>query len=187
MSDLDRLMAAAALPSAAALVSLWGFHRLALWWRQATGREGEWRIRHTALAGSLVLLGSSSAIALSGVLHEAVWLPQGQVIQSNHSDPRFRARNSGRILGLYLSEYQNDHGGFPASLEELGEYADGHDWGQPADSFVSLGKSSPREPFVLTVTGRTGAGSDDIVLIGPQLPDKGYFVVVRADTSVSML
>lgn len=187
LSNVDRLASAAALPCAAALVALFGFHRLVLWWRQATGRSGEWRIKHTALAGVLALLGSSAAIALSGVLHEAVWLPQGKVIQSNHSSTRMLALNDARNLGFHLFDYQDEHGVFPDSMRDLEKFVTEQESGFRFASFARLDHPSPAEPFVFVNPGAPSDGLREFILIGPQLPGRGEFVVVRSDLSTATM
>ncbi|MES2440554.1 MAG: hypothetical protein V4584_15920 [Verrucomicrobiota bacterium] len=184
-TDLPRLMGAAVFPCLASAVALGGAHRLILWWRVASGKTESWHFKHTALAGSLVLLGSAAAIALSGVVHEAVWLPQGKIIQSNHRTALTLAVSNARQLGLMIYEHEIEHGTFPQSLPGLKELA-GDSVNLPRMMFVELDPQVPPEPFVLVNPGGTmGRDPNAIVMIGPQMPEHGDFVVLKADNSVT--
>ena len=44
------------------------------WSQVAKGKPPSWRVGHTISAVSLLMLGCGAAIALSGVLHQTVWL-----------------------------------------------------------------------------------------------------------------
>ena len=186
-ADLPRLMMAAIFPLVATTIALWGAHRLILWWRLANENKTGWHFKHTALAGSLVLFGSAAAIALSGILHEAAWLPQGKVIQSNRRTTLTVAVSNARQLGLMLFEYETENGTYPSSLLDLEKLA--------TDSvslrrmmFVDLDTPGPPEPFVLLKGGvATGIIPSGIVMIGPQMPENGDFVVLKANNSVTRL
>lgn len=185
-TDLPRLMSAAILPSLATVVALWGSHRLVLWWRRATGKGGGWRFTHTTLAGLLLLLGSAAAIALSGVLHELAWLPQGKITSSNYGMTRTMAVSDARMLGLSLFEYENEHGTYPSSLLDLEktEYA-------PPKlrrmMFVDR-PSYPPEPFIYLKSGKAmGANPSGLLMISPVLPKDDVFVVLRMDNSVTSM
>ena len=175
--NLPALVSATILPCTAALVALWGFHRLVLWWRLANGMDTRWRFKHTALAGVLVLLGSAAAIALSGVLHEAAWLPGGKVIESNRPIIRTMAISNARTLGLYLFEYETEYGVFPSSLLDL-QKLDVGKWEIRRLAFVQMDSPAPPEPFVLVNPGGTTADPGEFVLLGPQIPERGDFVVL---------
>ena len=185
--NLPGLMKVAVFPCLATAIALWGAHRLILWWRLAIGKDKGWHFKHTALAGSLVLLGSAAAIALSGIVHEAVWLPQGKIIQSNHRTPVIKAMSHARELGFALSEHENEHDANPASLLDLDKLVM-----DPISlrrmMFVDLDTQGPPEPFVLLNPGVKMVGNpSEIVMIGPQMPERGDFVILRADKSVTRL
>ena len=186
-TNLPQLMMAAIFPLVATAIALWGAHRLILWWRLANGKGSGWHFKHTALAGSLVLLGSAAAIALSGILHEAAWLPQGKVIQSNRRTNLTMAINNARQLGLMLFEHENEHGTYPSSLLDLEKMAPDFNYLQRM-VLVDLDTQGPPEPFVL-LKREVAAGGDpsEILMIGPQMPEHGDFVVLRADNSVTRL
>lgn len=184
-SDLPKLMTAAVLPCLATAIALWGAHRLILWWRLASGKDKGWHFKLTALAGSLVLLGSAAAIALSGVLHEAAWLPQGEITRSNGRSAQTVAVNNARQLGIMLFEHETEHGAFPMSLLQLEELVEDPQTLRRM-MLVDLGSQRPPEPFVLVKPGGVAAGNPtEIVLIGPQMLEDGKFVVLRLDNSVT--
>jgi hypothetical protein len=180
-------MQAAIFPCLATVIALWGAHRLILWWRLANGNDRGWHFKHTALAGSLILLGSAAAIALSGIVHEAVWLPQGKIIQSNGRGNLTAAINNARQLGLALIEHENEHDAYPASLLDFDKLVI-----DPASlrrmMFVYLDSQGPPEPFVLlNPGGKMSSDPSEILMIGPQMPERGDFVILRADNSVTRL
>ncbi|MES2474671.1 MAG: hypothetical protein V4640_02740 [Verrucomicrobiota bacterium] len=186
-SDLPKLMTAAVLPCLATAIALWGAHRLILWWRLANGNRDGWRFKHTALAGSLVLLGSAAAIALSGVVHEAVWLPQGKVIQSNIRNSGTYARMNARQLGVLLFEHENEYGAYPSSLLNLEEIEK-----DPANlrriMFVDLDPPSPPEPFIFLGSGKTAEGNPSRLLaISPVIPEWDVFIALKMDYSVTSM
>lgn len=183
---LPQLTTAAIYPFVATAIALWGAHRLILWWRLANGKDSGWHFKHTALAGSLVLLGSAAAIALSGILHEAAWLPQGKIIQSNRRTTLTMAINNARQLGMLLFEHENEHGAYPSLLLDLEKLEMTSNLRRMM--FVDLDSPGPPEPFVLLKPGGVMSGNPSaIVMIGPQMPEHGDFVVLRADNSVTRL
>jgi hypothetical protein len=185
--NLPGLMKAAIFPFLATAIALWGVHRLILWWRLANGNDKGWYFKHTALAGSLVLLGSAAAIALSGIVHEAVWLPQGKIIQSNHKSTLTMAINNARQLGMALIEHEDEHDANPASLLDLDKLVM-HPVSLRRMMFVDLDNPGPPEPFVLLKPGEKMSGNpSEILMIGPQMPERGDFVILRADNSVARL
>jgi hypothetical protein len=184
-ADPSRLLSAATLPCMAATVALWGAHRLILWWWLANGNRDAWHFRHTALAGSLLSLGSAAAIALSGVFHELAWLPQGKIIRSNTRSELMMATNCARQLGLMLFEYETEHGSFPQSLLDLEELAlDTRTLQRTV--FIDVGSEGPPEPFILLKPGGNAAGNpSQLVVIGPRMAENSDFVVLKLDNSVS--
>ena len=183
--EWPQMFRTAALPSLAMAVVLWGAHHLILWWRSGNEKNEDWHFKHTALAGSLVLLGSAAAIALSGVLHEAAWLPQGTIIQSNTRSTMTSAVSNARQLGLMLFEHENQHGTYPSSLLDLEKSAHNSIIINRM-VFVELDSHGPPEPFVLVKSGEaTGRDAIGILMIGPQMPGRGDFVVLRTDNSVT--
>lgn len=183
-TDFFSFARAAAFPCAAAAIALWGTHRLVLWWRASNGISNDWRFKHTALAGTLIFLGSAAAIALSGVLHEAVWLPQGKIIKSNRRMPLTMAINNARQLGMLLFEHESDHESLPKSLLDLEELA-GDSFRLQRLLFVDLGTQGPPEPFIFLKSGTSSNNPHEILMISPQMTEDGSFAVLKADLSVT--
>ena len=108
------------LPLAGLALATWLVHRFIRWWLTAKGKALDWRARHTVSATSLVLLGAAAAIALSGVVHQAVWLAdapwwtnRGRFVE------RTEAAHKIRQLHIAIIEFEDGHGRYPDSLAEL--------------------------------------------------------------------
>ncbi len=186
MANFPQFGKAAVLPVLAAFVAIWGFHRLVLWWRRANGKDSGWRFQHTALAGALVLLGSAAAIALSGVLHEAAWLPQGKIIRSNRGMTQTMAVSNARQLGLALFEFENEHGKYPRSVMELEEFLERESLRRMI--FAEVDPGIPLEPVILLRPGASASGDPGrILLVSPLMPEEDVFIALRMDNSVTRL
>jgi hypothetical protein len=109
----------AILPIGCLLMAAVIAHRFVRRWVDEKFSHRAWRIRHTAGALTLLLLGSAAAIAASGVVHQMFWLAGGKVIESNRRAELTMATNNGRQLMRALHEYQANHGRYPESFEGL--------------------------------------------------------------------
>jgi hypothetical protein len=110
----------AILPLGCLLMAAVIAHRFVRRWVDEKFPERTWRIRHTAGALSLLLLGSAAAIAASGVVHQMFWLAGGKVIENKTWIEPVMAFSNGRQLMLALMEYHDAHGRYPDSFEQLG-------------------------------------------------------------------
>jgi hypothetical protein len=180
------------LPLGCLALATWLVHRFIRWWLAAKASALDWRARHTVSATSLVLLGAGAAIALSGVVHQAVWLAEAPWwTNRGRAAERSEAANKIRQLHISLIEFENEHGRYPDSLAELktnpkllsqSPYA-----GEPPEPILYL---KPRETPVpgdtknhvaILVSPLLGSGRDWIVvgltsgattsLLSNQLPD----------------
>lgn len=109
----------AILPIGCLLMAAVIAHRFVRRWVDEKFPERTWRIRHTAGALSLLLLGSAAAIAASGVMHQMFWLAGGKVITNNRWTELTEARSNGRQLMIALIEYRDANGRYPDSFEQL--------------------------------------------------------------------
>jgi hypothetical protein len=95
-------------------------HRFIRWWISAKGNAIDWRARHTIPATVLILLGSAAAIALSGVVHQAVWLLDAPWwTNRGRAMERTEAMSKIRQLHLAIIDFESEHGRYPDSLAEL--------------------------------------------------------------------
>jgi hypothetical protein len=161
-------------------------HRFVRRWVDEKFPERTWRIRHTAGALSLLLLGSAAAIAASGVVHQMFWLAGGKVTQSNMKSDLVMALNDGRQLMIALTEYQDRNGRYPNSFEEL-EHEDGF---EPESirrlAWLDLRNDQAPEPWILL---RPGSAETTVepVMVSPIIVARGMVAVAYGDTTVRMI
>jgi len=164
------------LPLGCLALATWLVHRFIRWWITTKGQSLDWRPRHTVSATLLVLLGAAAAIALSGVVHQAVWLADAPW-WTNRGRPVERVEAMSKIQQLHIAiiDFQGEHGRYPESLSEL----------ELKNTFQLLYQSpargEPTEPF-LYLKPRDGMveGDEDgsIILVSPLLgPDRDRVAV----------
>jgi hypothetical protein len=108
------------VPLGCLALATWLVHRFIRWWLAAKGSAIDWRGRHTLSATALVLLGAAAAIALSGVVHQAVWLADAPWwVNRGRFTERTEAMSKIRQLHLAIAEFRGEHGRHPESLVEL--------------------------------------------------------------------
>lgn len=137
-----------------------------------------WRLRDTVASLVLLLSGCGAAIALSGVIHEAVWLMGRPVTEvRGKRTERTNAVNSARQLAFALIEFHDENGNYPSSLAELREK------GPPER--IEIGEGQVKEPFILLLPGRMRpAAINEAILISPLVEHGTRFVVGYGDGSV---
>lgn len=172
------------LPLGCMLLATWLIHRFAVWWHSTRNMEGRWPFKHTIRGVMLLLLGAAAAIALSGVVHQMVWLFQGQWTQTNHRTELTAAVSNMRQLNLLIFEFQEEKGRDPYSFEELGTTLDQTDsvkrwaWIEP-----QLG--GLREPVILLHPGRaTPLPANEPSIVSPRIVRDDRVVVAYGNFSV---
>lgn len=178
----------AVLPIGCLLMAAVIAHRFVRRWVDEKFPEREWRIRHTAGALSLLLLGSAAAIAASGVVHQMFWLAGGKVIYDNRKSEYLVAMGNGRHLMLALQEFQAEKGRYPHSFEELeteaGEYSEmirSLSWLDSRDREVP-------EPWILIRPGSSEAAlEDEPVIVSPVIASRSLVMVGYGDSRVMPL
>jgi hypothetical protein len=174
----------AVLPVGCLLMAAVIAHRFVRRWVNEKFPERAWRIRHTAGALSLLLLGSAAAIAASGIVHQFFWLAGGKVIQSNMRMDLTMATSNGRQLMMALLDYGNENGRFPHTFEELemdyGEYS-----GIRRLWWLDTRDGKVPEPWILLRPGSSEVALDDEpVIVSPVIAGEGMVVVGYGDSSV---
>jgi len=173
------------VPLGCLVLATWLIHRFIRWSQVAKGNPPSWRVRHTVSAVSLLLLGCGAAIALSGVVHQSVWLMSDPWTENRGKRmEQTLAVNNARQLVMGLFEYHEKHGHYPNSLRELESELDA-----PARLFsVPVGYSRVNEPFVLLHPGGTRAvNPDEPLIVSPVIQSAGKIVVGYGDGSVTSL
>lgn len=166
---------AAILPLACLAVALWLGHRLTLWGIKASESKLQWRAGHTLAVASLVLLGSAAAIALSGVAHQAAWLGSSPLLERSRSGLVTQASSNAKLLMIALTGYQDDHGHYPDTLEEVVQ-STGKEalWVQPL-------QGAPLEPFLFLAPRATKDQGSIPVLISPVLHSEKVVLIGYSD------
>ncbi|WP_226895197.1 hypothetical protein [Luteolibacter marinus] len=173
------------IPAACLALALWLVHRFIRWWLAARGSSLEWKPGHSMVVTALLLSGSAAAIAMSGVVHQAVWLADGSWFQQGPSGYRrtVALSNAKQIL-LGLHDFQEKHGRYPDSLGQL-------EWDPVAkEQLIRLdaGGHGLKEEFLLL---RPGALADQVgdgpVILSPFIADAGKFAVGYGDGSAKLL
>jgi hypothetical protein len=168
-------------PLGCLVLATWLVHRFVRWWQVAKGKTPSWRLRHTCSAVALLLLGSGAAIALSGVVHQVVWLLSDPWMEDRGKRAELTmAVNNGRQLMLALLEFHQTKGRYPYGFHELE---------LPQDlMWVQTSNRSVREPFILLHPGgRRFVNADEPLIVSPVIQREGKFVVGYGDGSVRSL
>lgn len=170
-----------AAPLGCLILATWLVHRFVRWWQMAKGKTPSWRPRHTFSAVALLLLGSGAAIALSGVVHQAVWLLSDPWIEDRGKRAELTmAVNNGRQLMLALLEFHQTKGCYPHGFHEL-ELPQDLMWVQSSNRTV-------REPFILLHPGgKRPVNADEPLIVSPVIQKEGKFAVGYGDGSVRSL
>ena len=163
------------LPLGCLALATWLVHRFIRWWISANGSAIAWRARHTISATLLVLLGSAAAIALSGVVHQAVWLLDAPWwVNRGRFMIRTEATNKIRQLHLAILDFETEHGRYPDSLAEVKTNRQllyqSPDRGEPPEPILYL---KPREAPVHSDTNE-----DIALLVSPLLGSEREWIVV---------
>lgn len=172
-------------PLGCLVLAIWLVHRFVRWWQLAKGETRSWRLRHTFSAVALLLLGSGAAIALSGVVHQTVWLMSDPWTEDrSRKSEQTMAVNDGRQLMMALFEFHQTKGRYPNSFQELEPELE-----MPRRlAWVETSNRSVREPFILLHPGGTRLiRSDEPLIVSPVLPRVGRIVVGYGDGSVRSL
>jgi hypothetical protein len=153
------------LPAAALGLALWLTDRFIRWALAARGSKLSWQGRHTVSATFLVLLGAAAAIAMSGIVHQMVWLGAEPWWGNGRGYQLTEAVSNARQIAVAIQEFEQKNGRYPESLEEL-------------DVLPNLWNVAPRErglvePFVYLKPAKHRPEGEDVpVIVSPVLPDR---------------
>lgn len=172
-------------PLGCLLLASWLIHRFVCRSLVAKGKPPSWRAGHTVLAVSLLMLGCAAAIALSGIVHQAVWLMSDPWTENRgRRSEQTAAVNNARQLMMALMEFHDSKGHYPNSLRELATESD-----LPFQTaWLQNGSGKVREPFLLLHPGgKRLVNADEPLIVSPVIEDVGKIVVGYGDGSVTSL
>ncbi|MCW1885067.1 hypothetical protein OKA04_10040 [Luteolibacter flavescens] len=162
------------LPLGCLVLGTWLVHRFTRWWISAKGSRLEWKAAHTLSATALLLLGAAAAIALSGVVHQAVWLSDTTWWTKNRMYARTSATMNIRQLQIAITDFKSSHGRYPDSLAEIES--------SRQFQYVSPGANKPPEPVLYLKPDEAYShdadsdGNGQVILVSPLLEYERYVV-----------
>lgn len=164
------------LPLGCLILAGWLLHRFVRWSIATKGGLRSWSPGQTISALALLLLGCAAAIAMSGIVHQAVWLfGAPQVVNRGRNIELTLAVNNARNLLFMLQDHHDTNGRYPDSLADLKFDND------IADRIlrVAPGSGGLREPFILLHPGRSRiASADEPLIMSPVITSHGDKVAV---------
>jgi hypothetical protein len=171
------------LPSGCLILAGFLIHRFVQRCLVAQGRSRRLRPTDTIAALSLLLLGCGAAIALSGIVHQAVWLMSDPWTENRRANLTSCVSNA-RQLMLAITEFHDKKGHYPNSLQELVTELNI----PPQLTWVKYGTGKVSEPFILLYPGRKQAMKGEEPLIVSAILERGQKIVVGyGDSSVRIL
>jgi len=177
------------VPTGCLVLGTWLCHRFIVWCIRAKKSLRIWRPANTLAVVALLMLGSGAAVALSGIVHQGVWLladpwveNRGKKIYQNVS------ANSARQLLLALHEFQETTGRYPYSFEEMGPEV-GMDKEQIRSLvWIQTRPGDLKQPFLLLYPGsKQTFGAGQPVIVSPEFADGKKVVVGYGDSSVTTM
>lgn len=144
-----------------------------------------WRPAHTMASLALLLLGCGAAIALSGVVHQTVWL-MGDPWTENRGRraKQTQAVSNARQVLLALHEFHDAEGHYPSSLREL----EGKFIHSPKLVWVETETSRLPEAFIFLKPGGTISLTEvEPLIVSPVFESRQKIVVGYSDNSVTSL
>lgn len=175
---------AAMLPLGCLLMAAVIGHRFVCRYVDEKFPERKWRIRHTAGALSLLLLGSAAAIALSGVVHQFFWLGRGEIIESRGASERAIITLHTRNLAQAVLSFHNMNGRYPDSDAEFYREYFGDDFAYPH----WIGEGGVAEPILFLHPGRKEVlSSDEVLVVSPAFNNGRQVVVVMGDGEIQTI
>lgn len=172
------------LPSGCLILAGFLIHRFVQRCLVTQGASRRLRATDTIATLSLLLLGCGAAIALSGIVHQTVWLMSDSWIEKRGKADLTACVNDARQLMLGLEEFYNEKGHYPDSLQELVRELNS----PPQLAWVRYGTGKVREPFILLHPGEKRAmNADEPLIVSPVLQRDEKIVVGYGDCSVRSL
>jgi hypothetical protein len=171
-------------PLGCLVLGTWLVHRFVLWWQLAKGKNPSWQFVHTLSGVALLLLGSGAAIALSGVVHQSIWLMSDPWTENRgRRHELVMAMGKARQLMMALNDFHLMKNRYPNNFEELES-----EMQVPREIIWVPANNGVSEPFILLHPGGDRfLSSDEPVIVSPVIQRSGKIVVGNGDGSVKML
>ena len=112
----------------------------------------DWKMGSSIKVLLLFLLTSGGAIAMTGIVHQAVWLSKTKIYQTNHKYKRTEAMSNARQLYLAMLEMEMENN-LPHNLEDIRKWMNERDHGTEILTYTTSDYRSKR-PFLLLQPGK---------------------------------
>lgn len=158
------------IPMAALGLALWLTDRFIRWALAAKGSKLPWQGRHTVSATFLLLLGAAAAVAMSGIVHQMVWLGAEPWWGNGRGMQQTIALSKARQIAVAIQKFEQRNDRYPESLAELD---------LPRDLLLVPSRERGLvEPFVyLKPLDSVTAEGEVAAVVSPVLPDRGRVAV----------
>ncbi len=156
---------------------LWLTHSFCRW----VAREknaAPWRFVQTLRLNLLVMLFFAASCALVGFVHQSLWLLSNPVVVNSlyRSIDKIRDINNMKQVYMLIMNYEDEHGKFPDSLEDLRR----ENPSMSGEIFFAR-KDKMVEPFLYFGKGLSTSDHGERVLLAPPFVHKGRVVYVCID------
>ena len=134
-------------------LATWMLHRALNWLHKQGTLNQAWTPKRTLALTSLLLMLFGMSVAMTGIVHQSIWVMKGPITRTNRASELTNALNSGKNIFSTSFSYAKEHDGhYPSGLRLLLENdSENEDWQE-----LSLGdlyyqpknKDLPPEPWV---------------------------------------
>ena len=169
----------------------WMLHRCFLWFHQQGVLKKAWTPRVTLSLTALLLMLFGMSVAMTGIVHQTIWIMKGPVARYHGRSMHVIAINEAKNLFVACLSYAHDHEGcLPENLNELlpnDDYTDGGYVEFPEELFYQPeNQEFPLEPWVYypwTTSDRTR-----LIMFHSSSPAfQGKWIVAKLDSSVRLV
>lgn len=167
-------------------LSTWMFHRFLNWLHQQGTLRQAWTAKRTLALTSLLLMLFGMSVAMTGIIHQSIWVMKGKVFQNSGSLSEL-TNSIGKAKNLYVAcfHYASDHNGiFPQAVDRTALINDGYITPEnQLFSYQPQNKSLPPEPWVY-YPRKTTDNPNLILLHSSSAAFNGKWIVAKLDGSV---
>ena len=166
----------------------WMLHRALNWLHKQGSLKQSWTPKRTLALTSLLLMLFGMSVAMTGIVHQSIWVMKGPITRTNRASELTNALNSGKTIFYTSFSYAKEHDGlYPGDLRLLLERDnENEDWQElsPSDLYYQpQNKELPPEPWVY-YPWTTSHRANLIILHSSSPAFNGRWVVAQLNGSV---